>query len=325
MSTLIQSLTRRIGYMLSLPERTVRSIAAVVGGASTLLTETLFPEALRGTTLYRVFVGDTQQFLIRQLAGMKDDDPADGQTPAPASDYAVRKTVGAALETAGLFAMHLSPLWVFAIAGDAAAGTTVFLQRLTAHLKANGVIPEDTRVDGLADLLGAIQEASRASAGAVDTPPLSAEELGRLASELTDRYGRIFGAATGLLPRLETLWKRMEQLADVNHVSLGRISGLLTLDLARLGGRGMGAAVALGQTGADIVADTILDSYAETLETIARQGLRDFVGTRLAPFVTAAARHFSPDAPTWTQSLLGLGETPAPATGEDPKVSGGSD
>ncbi len=325
MSTLIQTLTRRIGYMLSLPERTVRSIAAVVGGTSTLLTDTLFPEALRGTTLYKVFVGDTQQFLIRQIAGVEGGATADGQIPAPGGDFAARKAVGAALETAGLFAMHLSPLWVFAIAGDAAAGTTAFLQRLTGHLKANGVIPADARVDGLTDLLAAIQEASRASAGAVDTPPLSAEELGRLASELTDRYGRIFGAASGVLPRFEAIWSRMEQLADVNQVSLGRISGLLTLDLARVGGRSLGAAVALGQTGADIVADTILDSYADTLEAIARQGLRDFVGTRLGPFAAAAARHFSPDTPTWTQSLLGLGRPAAPVTDEDPKVSGGSD
>lgn len=68
MSQFFQSALRSFGYLLSLPERTLRSMAAVAGGTTSLLTEALFPEALRGTTLYKVFVGDTQRFIITKVA-----------------------------------------------------------------------------------------------------------------------------------------------------------------------------------------------------------------------------------------------------------------
>ena len=68
MSQFFQSALRNFGYLLSLPERTVRSLAAVAGGTTTLLTDALFPDALRGTTLYRIFVGDAQRFIISKVA-----------------------------------------------------------------------------------------------------------------------------------------------------------------------------------------------------------------------------------------------------------------
>ena len=48
---------QRIAQVLSLPERTIRSLATIAVGASTLLTDTLFPKALRGTTTYKVTIG----------------------------------------------------------------------------------------------------------------------------------------------------------------------------------------------------------------------------------------------------------------------------
>ena len=40
---------QHLNYSLSLPERTVRSLAAVAGGTTTLLTDTLLPESMRQT------------------------------------------------------------------------------------------------------------------------------------------------------------------------------------------------------------------------------------------------------------------------------------
>ena len=57
-----------LGYLLSLPELAIRSLAALVGGTSLLLTETLFPESLRRTTIFRLLIADMQQYVIQQLA-----------------------------------------------------------------------------------------------------------------------------------------------------------------------------------------------------------------------------------------------------------------
>ncbi|HOQ84127.1 MAG TPA: hypothetical protein PLQ89_00290 [Phycisphaerae bacterium] len=307
MSQFFQSAVRGLGYLLSVPERTVRSLAAVAGGTTSLLTDTLFPESLRGTTLYKIFVGDAQRFVIEKVAAVQREAEAQPATPE-VENYVQRKMIGGALETAGLFAMHFSPLWVFAIAGDAAAGTSVFLQRLTEQLKQNGVIPEDTRVDGLADLLGVIHETSRKSATAIDTPPMSREELTRLASDMLSSYGQMFTKATDLLPRIEAIWGQMQRIADRQNVSIDTISGVLTMDVAQWAKKGVGAVLAVGQTGGDLLGEHILESYAATLDKIAEQGVTTYISEKMTPFLQCAISHFDPSKKSWTESFLGMGE-----------------
>lgn len=311
MSQFFQSAFRSLGYLLSLPERTVRSLAAVAGGTTSLLTDTLFPESLRDTTMYKIFVGDAQRFVIEKVAAVQRETQGQPDTPQTAN-YMQRKIVGGALETAGLFAMHFSPLWVFAIAGDAAAGTSVFLQRLAEQLKQNGVIPEDTQVTGLADLLGAIHDTSRQSAGAIDTPPLSREELGQLANDMMAGYQQMFTRATDLLPRMEEIWGQMQRIADRQNISIDTLSGVLTMDVAQWAKKGVGAVLALGQTGGDLLGEHILDSYVETLDKVSEQGVTNYISERMTPFLQCAIGHFDPGKASWTESLIGLGEQEPP-------------
>ncbi len=310
MSNLFEDFRRRIGYVMSLPERTFRSLVAVVGGTTTVLGEALFPEVLRNTTLYKIFVGDTQRFMMAKVAQIQQESTtAEGQQEPP-PDYLQRKMVGGMLETAGLLAMHFSPLWVFALAGDAAAGTDVFFRRLVAQLKANGVLPADMQVQGLSDLLEAMQDTSRKSVTAVDTPPLSREEVAKLAEQMTDSYRQMFAKAGNLVPRIEDIWARMETLADRDKVSLERLGGILTLDVAEWGRKGIGSALAVGQTGASLFGEKILDSYVKTLDAIANEGVAKYMGDRMKPFIQAAVAHFHPEKKTLTEALFG-GRKPA--------------
>lgn len=305
MSGYIESVGRQLGYLLSLPERTIRSLAAVVGGTTSLLTDTLFPAALRDTTLYRIFVGDAQRFLVTKIAEIQQAEPMAAGAAADDPAYVPKKMVGGALEAAGLLAMHFSPLWVFAIAGDAAAGTNVFLQRLVERLKRNGVLEPETEVTGLDDLLVAVQEVSNRSASAVDTPPLSREELVRLASDMKASYGRMFSSATNLVPRIEQLWDRIEQLAGRENVAIERLVGILTVDLASWAGKGFHSVLAVGQTGADLFGEKILVSYGSTLEKIGQEGVAQYVSGRMKPFLEAATAHFGRAKKTWTETLTG--------------------
>ncbi|NLX13993.1 MAG: hypothetical protein GXY44_10125 [Phycisphaerales bacterium] len=313
MSNLFDDFRRRLGYVMSLPERTLRSLVAVTGGTTSLLSETLFPEVLRNTTLYKIFVGDTQRFMMAKVAQIRQEGTPPEELKEPPADYLQRKMVGGALETAGLLAMHFSPLWVLALAGDAAAGTDEFFRRLVAQLKANGVLPLDTEVKGLSDLLEAMQDTSRKSATAVDTPPLSREEVAKLAEEMTESYRQMFAKAGNLVPRIEDIWARMETLADRDKVSLERLGGILTLDVAEWGRKGIVSALAVGQTGASLFGEKILDSYVKTLDTIAHEGTTRYVGERMRPFVQSAIAHFHPETKTLTEALFGGGKTPEPA------------
>src|SRR5512146_2323867 len=148
MSGFFDSAYKGFGYLLSLPERTIRSLAAVAGGTTSILTETLFPDALRGTTLYKIFLGDSQRFMIEKIALVHREAGEAGAAAvadAAPEDFVQRKIAGTALEAAGLLAMHFSPLWVFAIAGDAAAGSNEFIQRLVVQLKRNNVLQPDAQ------------------------------------------------------------------------------------------------------------------------------------------------------------------------------------
>jgi hypothetical protein len=312
MSVFFDSAYKGLGYLLSLPERTVRSLAAVAGGTTSLLTETLFPDALRGTTLYKAVVGDTQRFVIEKVAQVHREGEAGaagagaeaGAPDAPPEDFVQRKIAGTALEAAGLLAMHLSPLWVLAIAGDAAAGSGEFLQRLVVQLKHNNVLAPDAQITGLQDLLAAIAETSKRSATAVNTPPLTREEVSKLATEMTDNYRRMFASVGNLLPRFDTLWKRMESLASRENISLERLGGILTVDVAQWGRKGLGAVVAVGQTSVDLVGEKILASYDRTLDAVSKEGATGYLGRHMKPFMQAAADHFSPARKTWIESLM---------------------
>jgi hypothetical protein len=292
------------GYLLSLPERGIRSLAAVAGGATLLLTETLLPEPVLDSTLFRVTIGDLQQFLIERVAGMEGTALRGMPRRQLEGDYFPRKMAGSVIETAGLFWYRFSPIWVFAIAGDAAAGSQVFLQRLVAQLKANNVLPEEAEPTSLAELLSAVETASRSSADAVNLPPLSEAELRQTAVTLRDNYGRLFANTKDLLPRFESLWNRMETVAEEQDASTAKVGGVMSLDLAGWGQKGAGSVAAFGQTSGELLDEYILESYAKTLDGIAAEGLPRYMSSRIMPFLETAVRHLQPAQSTWTESNL---------------------
>ena len=305
-----------LSYTLSLPERTIRALASLVGGVSLLLTHTFFPQSLRGSTTYRIFVGNLQRFIVEKIAQMPLAQEV-GQNPSNVSnDYLQRKVVGTALEAAGLLTLHFSPVWVFAVAGDVVGGSKVFLNELVDQLKKNGVIAEETRITTLTDLLDAMQQATSKSAVIVDTPPLSRRELGHLSNEIMTSYRRVFAGTTNLLPRMENVWRQMRAFSAREQISLERLEGIMTIDLARLAQKSVGTMFAISQAGGGLVGETVLESYIVTLDTITKDGVEAYLDKHLDPFFRAAVQHFSPHKTSWTETLF----TPKPS--DDVDLSG---
>jgi len=293
---------QRMMYTLSLPERLIRSLAALVGGTSVLLAETLFPKSLRRTTTYKVTIGLMQQFIIERVAGMENK-ISEGHVHL-SEDFVQRKMAGTALEAAGLLTMGYSPLWVFAILSDVAGGSKIFLNRLVKYLRENDILAEELEATELVDVLEAVQEASIQSASTIDTPPLSREELSELATEMKSNYGRVAKSATNLMPRLEAIWKNMEQLALRENISIERLVGIMTVDALNWSKKGMGIAMATGQTGAELFNEKILDNYRKTLAMTSEQGIDEYLSSHMRPFMGAARAHFDPTQKTWTEIKL---------------------
>ncbi len=302
-------------YIVSLPERLIRSAAAVIGGTSLLVTETLFPDVVKESTTYRVMVGNFQRFIIDRVAQV-DYFPATEEEQV-IDGYIGRKLAGNVLEMAGLMTMRFSPVWVFALAGDAAGGSKAFLDRLVLNLKQHGVIKPGSDPQDVASLLEAIQKASSSSATIVDTPPLSRQQLNELAAELSDGYGRMFAGSRSLLTRLNGLQARMERTASREGLSVEEVGGVMAIDLASLAKAGLGTTAAVGQTSAELFGERVLASYERTLDELNSQGASAYLNRYMKPFMDAAVTHFDPKRSTWTQANL-LGRPAARNAASDP-------
>lgn len=293
---------RRLSRVLSYPERTIRALASVTVGATTLLTESLLPESLRGTTLYQITLGLMQQYVLEKVADMRDVSAKVANELG--EDYARRKMAGTALEAAGLLTIGFSPLWVFAIAGDVAGGSKAYLNRLILHLKSQGVLAEETKAVELVDLLEAVQQVARQSATAVDMPPLSREKLSVLASEMKANYGRAFEHTANLVPLLDDLWERMINLTRREGVPLERLGGVMALNAVSWSRRGADMALAVGQSGVELLDEEILESYKRTLKGISEKGLDSYVKEHMRPFLKAARSHYDASRMTWTEKKI---------------------
>jgi hypothetical protein len=291
----------KLGYIISLPERLGRAIAGVLGGGLLVLADVLIPEVLQKTTLYYILLGGSVRYAVERVAGMHPMDVGTEHLPPLPAQYYRRKLAGTAIEGLGLLTVQFSPLWVFAIAGDAAAGSKVFLHRLEAHLKSEDVIPADATITDLTDLLDALQEASRMTARILDTPPLSRKDLEELSSALKSSYSELFAGSRDLVPRFERLWMRMRRLSDQEGLPVDRVGALMAQGTISWLKKSRKALTAVSTTGTQLFGEQVLQGYQRTLEEVSRAGVRSYLLQQYGPFLNAAQRQFSPSFVTWTE------------------------
>src|SRR5277367_2457568 len=69
----------RYKYILSLPERAIRSPGALSGGLLREIGEVALPASIRRTVLYRTMVGVTLRFLIEEVGEVKGIYPSENR------------------------------------------------------------------------------------------------------------------------------------------------------------------------------------------------------------------------------------------------------
>jgi hypothetical protein len=285
---------KAFGYTLSLPERLVRSTAAAVGGVSKLLTDTIIPEPLRKTTAYTAMVGNMQRFLIEKSPRCRLTRRS-GRGPARqihSTCYRRQRH-----QRRRLFAMRLSPLWVPLF--ERRPHSQIYLNRLVGELKENGVIPPNSDIKGIDELLTVLGKAGKDTAQVFDLPPVDVDSLKRLRDEISTGYAGVYKEATDLMPRMDTLWGKMQTLATRDGVVSRSLAS--TLDLGKTAGKAVDTAFAVGNVTADLLNETIFQSYGETIERIQRQGAVSCLEEAGKPYVEAIASHWSIEKKTLTE------------------------
>lgn len=291
-------------YLLSVPERLVRSATALAAGMAREIGNFALPRALRRTLLYRLMVENTLQFLILEVGQVegvyRDSEPL-------AERFAIRRAASHGIEVAGILAFHASPVWVLAALADLSGVGRSLIPEIAKALRAEGLLEQnDDPFENVDQLLDGLEKSAGHLAWAVNSPPLNITEIRgewrKLKTELP---------SAGVLPGVETLersWASLVNTSRQEKITVFRLSSLLAIStIRRLPGNVLWLSRASGTAGrrtGELLVETILDHYVEALGEIHRTGYLAFWIREFAPYVRATARQFSREHLSLTERIL---------------------
>jgi hypothetical protein len=269
-------------YLLSLPERSARALAAIAGGLVHESSSVLLPASLRRTKLYQATVARLLRLVVELAGDVRGVFPNEAIS---AGDLLRRKTAGNVIEVAGLLAVGWSPLWLLAAASDVVGGARTYLNALVAELKGAGALPQEAEIESFEQLLRAVEGTSGTLADTIDVLPLSTRDLRASWEELRGHADRLPGPE-----KLAALFADLQRAAGLEGRSLLDISAVVGLGAVRAG-------VRMGNV-------YLFDYYRDALGLIASEGLAAFLRRVSRPYLSRAVGHFDRDAPSYTQRLL---------------------
>ncbi len=269
-------------YLLSLPERTARAAAALVGGAVYETSTVALPEAVRQSKLYQVTLDRLLRIMIEWVGDVRGV-YRDEETSV--EELAARKFTGNVLEWISIFAVGWSPLWVLAAASDVMGGSKAYLRALVGELQAAGQLPADANITSYEELLGRLETGSGVLADAIDIPPTSVREA-RASFDALRRQ------ASDLPPaeELAAIFRDLQATAKLEGRSLSDVSAAVGVAAARAG-------LEMGNT-------HVFEFYRGSLGAIRDEGLARFLRRAAGPYFSRAGRHFLPGGTTYTERFL---------------------
>jgi hypothetical protein len=270
-----------VRFYLSLPERLVRMLAALLGGTFRETAELVLPRFVRRSRFYEATARNLLRITIEVVGGVEPLEEAD----VPAGRLAIRKGAGNVVELGSIAAFGFSPLWLLAGASDILRGSRVYLTALVGELKAAGVLAEDVEVGSVDELLGVLERGAGRSAALVDVPPVELAELRRSLAELA--------AERDALPSPEELASAYEGLRRS-----ARREGRPLLEIST--GIGLAFALSAGKLGRE----HLVVPYREDWQPVRREGFAAYAGRVAAPYRRAVEAHLDPDRATYTERAL---------------------
>src|SRR5262245_52704189 len=161
-------------YLLSVPERVIRSALGLSAGVLREVGEVVLPRGVRRSQLYQSLVDTTLRFVIEQVGGAKGIYPADQPQP---EDFFVRRGAGNAIELLGIVAFHLSPVWVLAALADLSGLGRRLIPEIAESLKAQGLLDPEAQFESMDQMLDGLEKTSSRLAETFNTPPLDVAAL----------------------------------------------------------------------------------------------------------------------------------------------------
>ena len=301
-NTHVQTLSR---YLLSLPERTVRSASALCAGLLREIGYVALPPGIRRTKLYTVMVETTLRFLIEQVGQVEGAYPSDGKL---SETFLVKRMLGDAIDLAGIIAFHASPVWVFAALADLSGAGRQLVDEIATSLKKEGLLDRDTKFAGVDEILDGLERTSGQLAASLRYPPLDI-------SGLRKEWNALKQAVRTIPPRnqpspdlVRRRWEELRLEATRQHRSVFELSSLIALSTLRTMPSGLLKLSRLARTATLrtglFFAEGILDHYQSTMKEIREAGYLTYWMREFQPYLNAAARQFSLSHRSMTDQLL---------------------
>src|SRR3954466_14170098 len=129
----------RRGFIASIPERLVRSLAAVIGGALHETGALVLPRFVRQSRLYEATAKNLLRVLIEGVGSVEGASTEQKDGPDP-GQIVKRKVAGNVVQRGLSAPFGCSPRWILAAASDVVHGSRTYLDSFVRELKAKGVI-----------------------------------------------------------------------------------------------------------------------------------------------------------------------------------------
>jgi hypothetical protein len=292
-------------YLLSLPERVVRSALGLSAGLLREVGEVVLPRGVRRSQLYKSLVDATLRYVIEQVGGAKGIYPL--ETPQP-DDFLARRGAGNAIEFLGIVAFRVSPVWVLAALADLSGLGRRLIPEIAEALKAQGLLEKEAQFHGVDQLLNGLERTSSRLAETLNTPPLDVDGLRK-------EWAEIRSQARGLKPTelpsakaIDNQWEDLKQESARQGRSVFETSSVMAVSAVRAltdKARWLSASARVGATHTGkLLSGAILEHYSQTLNELREVGYLTYAKRQLSPYLRACVDQFSPQRRTLTQRLL---------------------
>jgi hypothetical protein len=283
----VNSGERITAYLLSLPERVLRSASALAGGLAREVTDVAIPAAVRRTHLYGSLIEGTLRFLIEEVGQVRGTYPTGDKL---ARNYLLRRGAGDGLEFIGILTFKASPIWVLAALADISGAGRQLIQEIADELRNEGLLEKGPHFENVEQLLTGLENSAGHAARTLRTPPLDVATLRLDWAAFRVQVNTIPALNIPTPDALWKSWKDLRQEAAAQHHTVFELSSLMALSAMRRTGK--------------IFTGATLDYYGATLLEIRTAGFLNFWAREFHPYLKAAARQFSPRHRSLTQKLL---------------------
>jgi hypothetical protein len=292
-------------YLLSLPERVLRSVTALAGGLLREIGEVTIPRTIRGTHLYQQLVESTIRFLVEEVGNVEGVYPTEEKV---SQDFLVRRTAGNGIELIGILAFRASPVWVLAALADVSGAGRTLIREISDSLKEQGLLDVHTEFSNVDQMLDGLERSAGRLASNVNTPPLDVATLRLEWASMKSDLSRIPVKNLPSVEGIRSVWSDLKLESRKQNLTVFEVSSLMAMSaIAAIPekARWLSASTQLAarKTGV-LVADALLDHYRTTLKEIHETGYVRYAVRQFRPYLYAAVSQFSPKRQSLTERLI---------------------